>query len=116
MKLKLAVKKERPAPEKIDVEAESKKELTEMQTKFKADAAREAKSMQDNNDSAYWCCLIFQTRAQKEEFLRNAGLIDLGDQYLDGIEVAQKLKIPIKTEALKMPKNRINKRWMGSII
>lgn len=84
------------------MEADSKAELAALTQAMKQaanpDTARQfaqakATAMQ-RNDSEYWVAVCFQSRAQKEEFLRNAGVTaDDGDKYLDGVILANKLKI-----------------------
>lgn len=58
-------------------------------------------------DSEYWFCVCFQSRAQKEAFLKALGLQVYGDKYLDGARVAHKfgvvLPATLPTKALKPP-------------
>ena len=46
-------------------------------------------------DPEYWVCVCFQSREQKEEFLAKAGWLDLGEKYLDGLEVARRLGVAV---------------------
>ncbi len=46
-------------------------------------------------DPEFWFAVCFQSRAQKEEFLEKANLSDLGDKYLNGLELAEKLGVDI---------------------
>lgn len=55
-------------------------------------------------DTEYWLCLCFQSRAQKEEFLRAVGWFEHGDKYMDGLFCAQTLGIDI--EAVDLPARR----------
>ena len=41
-------------------------------------------------DSEYWVGLCFQTREQKEHFLREAKLLQAGDKYIDGALLAKR--------------------------
>ena len=52
-------------------------------------------------DTNYWCCLVFQSEAQKVAFLENAGLTELGPRYLDGRLVAKKFGVPIPEQTVK---------------
>ena len=47
-------------------------------------------------DPEFFFCMVFQSRAQKDEFLKAAGWYELGDKYLNGLEVAQKMGIEIE--------------------
>lgn len=64
-------------------------------------------------DSEFWIAVCFETREQKEEFLRRLALLDLGDKYLDGLEVAKRLGIPLESKRPKLrgarPKERLRK-------
>jgi hypothetical protein len=46
-------------------------------------------------DSEYWYCVSFESREQKEAFLKAMGWFDLGDKYLDGNELAERLGIAL---------------------
>ena len=46
-------------------------------------------------DPDFWCCIVFQSRAQRDEFLQGAGLPDLGPKYLNGLTVAQRLGVKV---------------------
>lgn len=47
-------------------------------------------------DPEYWFAVCFQSREQKEEFLRLAGWEEMGDKYLDGLRLAARLNVPIE--------------------
>ncbi|MGK3981332.1 hypothetical protein WMF38_57575 [Sorangium sp. So ce118] len=67
---------------------------------FQERASKEQDRRADATDSRYWVAMCFQTSAEKEQFLINAGLADLaldGD-YLDGSEVAKRLDVELTTE------------------
>lgn len=90
--------------EGVDIEAEAAGEIGEALRKFKERAQAADQRFVDNTDSEFWFCIGFQNRAQKEEFLTKLGLIDLGDKYLDGVEVARALGIKLETPMPEMPK------------
>lgn len=46
-------------------------------------------------DPEFFFCVVFQSRDQKDEFLRLIQWDDMGDKYLSGLEVARRLEIPI---------------------
>lgn len=83
-----------------DIEADSKAEMKTLKESFEgSDSARQFRNARkqhaDRTDSEYWFCVCFQSREQKEEFLRKAGLFEHGDKYLNGEFVADKLGIPV---------------------
>lgn len=47
-------------------------------------------------DPEFWLCVCFQSREQKEEFLRLAGWVGFGDKYIDGLRVAAHLGVAIE--------------------
>jgi hypothetical protein len=77
-------------------EVDTKAELNALQLGFKARREREAQRYKNATDSEFWFAVCFHTREQKEQFLRLAQLIELGDKYLDGLEVAKALNITLK--------------------
>lgn len=48
--------------------------------------------LRDATDSEYWVALCFHNREEKERFLKEFGLSRLGDKYLDGNRVAERLR------------------------
>ena len=69
---------------------------------YRAEQERLDQYRTEINDPEYFLCICFQTRAQKEEFLGKLALLDLGDKYLDGLKVAQRLGIEI--EPINLPR------------
>lgn len=47
-------------------------------------------------DPEFWFAVCFQSREQKEEFLKLVGWVELGDKYLDGLKVAAALGVAIE--------------------
>lgn len=105
-----------PAP---NAEKESKEEMSEVLLAFKERAKREQQRYWDAVDSEYYTVLCFQTRAQRDEFLEKAGLLNLGDRgerYLDGLKVAEILGIPIDSPTPTMPKLRKCPKDMAKLV
>jgi hypothetical protein len=94
----------------IDIEQEAADEISTVLTGFKERATKEHQRFMDAVDSEHWLCLCFQTREQKEEFLRKTRLGELGDKYLDGMLVAETLGIALTTPVPPMPSYRIDRR------
>ena len=59
------------------------------------------------NDDEFWFAVCFQSREQKDDFLRLAGWAELGDKYIDGLEVARKLNVAV--EPIPMPKPKMTR-------
>lgn len=53
-------------------------------------------------DHEFWCAICFQNREQKEAFLKAIGILDLGDKYIDGLKVAQRLGVEVEPVNLPM--------------
>ena len=51
-------------------------------------------------DSEYWVGLCFQTREQKEHFLKEAKLLQAGDKYIDGALLAKRMGIELPPAAV----------------
>lgn len=91
-----------PGPAKpADVEA--KEELSEVLQGLKTRQLAESRRRLEATDSEFWCALCFETRAQKEEFLRKLGVLAHGDKYLDGRLVAEKLGIVLENKGTLAP-------------
>lgn len=100
-----------------NTEADSKAELDALQQAF---AEREKHGKEANAvtewmnsalDSEYWFCVCFINRAQKDEFLKRSGLIQLGDKYLDGRKVAKLLGVPVQPAQNAQRPLKIDKRY-----
>lgn len=74
-------------------------DLTDLQRGFKERAAREEQRFRDATDSEYWFCVVFASRDHKERFLRQTGLWEHGDKYLDGDVFADALGVDYDAEA-----------------
>lgn len=76
-----------------DLAGDCKVELDAVQAAFRARRKGEDKRFRQATDSEYWVALCFKDRDAKETFLRESGLLTLGDKYLDGHKAAAVLKI-----------------------
>jgi hypothetical protein len=94
-----------------EAEAMAAAEVNEVLSGFKARARQEDQRFEDATDSEYWVCLCFQTRDQKEEFLRKKGWLDLGDKYLDGMMVAEEEGITLESRIPPLPELTIDRRY-----
>lgn len=78
-----------------DAEPDSLAEAEAIRTAFMRRAKDQDARQRATTDSEYWCCLCFQTREQKEAFLKAMDWLRLGDKYLDGRQVAQRQGISL---------------------
>lgn len=78
-----------------DPERDSEADLSELQAGFRKRAKDEGRRFEQATDTEYWACLCFQTREQKEAFLKALNLLAIGDKYLDGQEVAKVLGVEL---------------------
>ena len=78
-----------------DAEVDSAADLNAVQAGFRKRAKDEGKRFESATDTEYWACLCFQTREQKESFLKALNLLHIGDKYLDGQEVAKVLGVQL---------------------
>jgi hypothetical protein len=70
-----------------NLETDTALELTAAQAAFR-DRARDYKRQRLLvEDSEFWVAVCFRTREDKEAFLRDHGLLQLGDKYLNGYAV-----------------------------
>jgi hypothetical protein len=81
-----------------DLPEDSRRELTALQQGFRDRAKREAERFRLATDSEFWIAVCFKSRDDKEKFLRNAGLLAIGDKYMDGYAVARVLGVPMEDE------------------
>lgn len=100
-----------PLPLGVDVEADVAVEMTETLRLLLEHKKRQRDLYRIANDDEFWLAVCFQSRDQKEEFLAALKLTDLGDKYLDGLQVAQRLGVAIAAVPLPKPKmTRIQKK------
>lgn len=76
-------------------DGDTKATLDAVDRTFKARAKTEADRFVAATDSEYWFAVAFETRAQKEAFLKAMQWIKQGDKYLDGVELARLMKIAL---------------------
>jgi hypothetical protein len=83
---------------KMDIEAETLQEVNDILAGFKSRQATEQARYEDAVDSQFWIAICFQTSEQAEEFLKKTGWLDIGEKYLDGLEVAQRMGINLTSD------------------
>lgn len=86
-----------------NVEKDALDELKEV-SKLSIDRKNESKTFNNNVNANYFTCLIFNTQEQLDEFIQKVGIICEDRQYINGLELAQKLGINIESPSRMAPK------------
>ena len=84
-------------------EVDTAQEFNEVQKGFMERNRAEQERFRLATDSEYWCCLVFQSREQKEQFLQAMKWMVHGDKYIDGVKVAKSLNVELNS--VKVPYN-----------
>lgn len=92
------------------VEREAAEEVSEILEGFRNRESAEAQRFEDATDTEYWVALCFQTREQKEEFLRKMGWLEVGDKYLDGIRCAEISGVTLESRIPPLPTLRVDRQ------
>jgi hypothetical protein len=95
------------------VEVDSKAEVSAVLQGFKDRAKAEAKRFELATDSEYWFAVCFQSREQKEQFLRGLQMLADGDKYLDGRKLAAKMGIKLNDDVAISRVPRIDPKFSG---
>lgn len=93
--------------------AEANEEVSLALAGLKAREKREALRVGDATDSEFWCAFAFETREHKEAFLRALGLLAMGDKYLDGHAVAQKMNVELPARQAARGHRSFAPRWVN---
>lgn len=115
-------KRDSPPPKLVDMDSvnftgdyeyDAELELSETLRGFKERAKAEAERFKNATDTEYWACFCFQTREQKDVFLKALDLIQFGDKYLDGVRVAEQLGVELPEANIKYnTSEKIDKTWV----
>ena len=84
--------------------------LPALHREFRERKRNEARRHEDVTDSEYWFCVCFQTRAQKEAFLKELNWHMLGDKYIDGVALAEGTGITLPSVDLRVKINNEDKK------
>jgi len=88
-----------PAPEPAGTFADQAAvQLSALEQGIKDRKRAERDRFRAATDSEYWFAVCFTSRAQKEAFLKAAGLWEYGDKYLDGRLLADRLGVEVPQE------------------
>ena len=84
-----------PPPYGDDVEDAVEVELSDTLRLLLEAKKRQRDLYRISNDDEFWVAVCFQTREDKERFLRALNLIQLGDKYIDGHKAAKLLGVDL---------------------
>lgn len=108
---RVAKKKAAPLPDLLahveasgNLEKDCEVELSETLKAFKARAAAENNRMMNATDSEHWFAVSFESRDQKEAFLRTMDWLRHGDKFLDGGTLAKQQGIELPASGLAAPR------------
>ncbi|MGZ7496138.1 hypothetical protein ACXM2N_03455 [Corynebacterium sp. ZY180755] len=81
-----------------DLAVDAAKEMTALQKGFKDRATAERDRFRKATDSEFWFAVCFESREEKEKFLRAAGVKAklMGDKYIDGKQLAKILGVKME--------------------
>jgi|ERR1019366_1374816 hypothetical protein len=90
----------------VDPVVETVAVLEKYQSAFQQRAKTEEARLTQATDTEYWVCFCFETREQKDEFLRKSELLELGDKHIDGLAAAEILGVELDTPRVVWPRTR----------
>jgi hypothetical protein len=70
-----------------DLKAEIEDDISEADKQFRARVKTEAKRLEDSTGAEYWLCIVFPHKEAKDDFLRETGLEQIDDRYIDSEEL-----------------------------
>lgn len=110
-----------PEREATSVEETANQEVDDMMAQIREDRKSNAERFRDIEGGEFWFCVCFQSRSQKEEFLKklmdkfDPGNNSFGDKYVSGLELAALLGIPVEPIFLEAKKSRLAPKSMRGI-
>lgn len=97
-------------------EVDSLADLDEVQRGFRERAKNEDRRFELATDSEYWFAMCFQTREQKEAFLKAMEWFELGDKYIDGQAVAKQMGVELPdADVPYRADGKIDKDWLSFV-
>lgn len=88
-------------PQTEDPEQSAVEELDAVQQGFRDRAKQEAERLKGATDAGYYAVLCFHTGDQVQAFLEAIEYSDPGARFIDGLEVAKRLKIAVPEAKLR---------------
>jgi hypothetical protein len=78
-----------------DLEQDCRSEASAMKAALRESDRRYYEQRALTTDTEYFACIVFESREQKEIFLREMGWMLHGDKYIDGTALARKYNIKL---------------------
>jgi len=99
----------------MDAEATVNQETDDMMQMLRENRRNNAERFRDIEAGEFWFCVCFQSRSQKEDFLRllleryspSTPVEKFGDKYVSGLELAEMLGVGIEPMVLEVKKSRL---------
>lgn len=88
-----------PYPGRVD--ADMAADLGELKSEFQKSRGDARQRLRDLDDSDFWFTVVFESRGQKEAFLRAMGWLDHADKFLDGHVLADRENVILPPSALR---------------
>lgn len=89
-------------------EIQKKRELRELDKRI-------VEERQQQEDTEYFACIVFESRSQKDAFLAAMGWTAFGNKYINGLHLARKQNITLPTVKLKDEKGGKTKMYSDII-
>lgn len=84
------------------------REMSVVEQEIEKNRAASEERFRVGRDPYYFCVLCFQTEEQKRDFLSKVKWDDLGDIYLSGLEIANRLGVSLEVIPIEPRKLRVN--------
>jgi len=97
------------------------KEVDDMMASIRENRKNHAERFRDIESGEFWLCVCFQSRTQKEEFIdkllekHDPNNETFGDKYVNGLELAAMLDIPVEPIVLEAKKSRLAPKSMRNM-
>ena len=102
--------------DKIKAKADLKEKAESLKSDFIKGIQESQKKFQQEMDTEFFFCVAFQNREQKEDFLKQTNLLQHGDKYLNGLEVAKTLGVKLTLMQNMREKFKFKNIFAGKLI
>lgn len=77
------------------IDQQASEELQRLPNAFEARLRDQRKKVADIGDSEFWTTIVFDSREQRDAFLTHFGVLDLGDKFVDGVLLAERIGVKL---------------------
>lgn len=92
------------------VEGDTAADIGHLSAELRAAAKRAEERFEAATDNEFWFTVYFETRAQKDAFLQAVKWLKLGDKYLDGAALAEKLGVRLPDASVPYVKEKPDRK------